>query len=379
MPENSLIPNYESKKLPDGFPRLGVRDRVRGYLPSREQIVNFLKNLVWVAPLTLLIWIYAEREQSVAVSGLVFPIEVHTSDDRIVKLRGPNDKNVVLELSGPRVKVDHVRELLQARPDGSTGIQIFVDPKIGAGGQPSSELGTVEQLNNLAVFKNNGITVKSAQPPYLVVDIDTYETRDLPVKAPPEIAGFLGDLTHFVPDTIQVRAPSHDFEISKSLFVYAELAKHEEIKTKTGPYSLDNVPVYWPPDGNAPGRRENVTYTPRLVSAKLDVKPRDVTYEIPTVPIYKETPQDFEKRFYVDFRPTIANVGVMGPPEPIEAIRKGDFKVRARLELTTLDNRLDIPETRALQLDLPPGVTLTKDGREHATTTFTLRDISTVR
>src|SRR5688572_16294126 len=30
---------------------------------SREQIISSLKSLAWVAPLTVLIWIYAEREQ----------------------------------------------------------------------------------------------------------------------------------------------------------------------------------------------------------------------------------------------------------------------------------------------------------------------------
>src|SRR3954470_2449441 len=30
---------------------------------NREQLISSLKSLLWVAPLTLLIWIYAEREQ----------------------------------------------------------------------------------------------------------------------------------------------------------------------------------------------------------------------------------------------------------------------------------------------------------------------------
>src|SRR3954451_12541313 len=162
----------------DYAPPMTAIERVRRYLPSGEQFVTFLKNLIWVVPLTLLIWIYAEREQTVTLSTEPVSIDVRTNDhNRIVTLRLPRDKNIIVELSGPRAQLDRVRELLRPKPDGEAAVQIYVDPQIYLGAQ---QLFTVSQINNLPIFKNNGITVKSAQPPYLSVDIDVFERRSVP-------------------------------------------------------------------------------------------------------------------------------------------------------------------------------------------------------
>jgi hypothetical protein len=339
-------------------PPLPVRERLGRYLPTREQFTNFLKNLVWVAPLTLLIWVYAEREQTVTISGLSFPIEVRTTDhNRLVTLRRPADKNVIVELSGPRARLDRVRDVLQPKPDGAP-VQIYVDPQIGEGGQ---ELLTVSQINNHPIFKNNGITVKSAQPPYLVVDIDSYREVDVPVKAPPEIESQLSDQTYFNPSIVKLRAPSQlvdEAEKANALVVYADVAKREEFRTKTGLQRFENVPLYWVVRGQI--QREHVSLAPLTVTANLDIKPRDETYEVASVPIFKETPAGFEQRFNVEYEQPIANVKVTGPKEQIDLIRSGQFKVKARVEISSLDPT-DKTIRKPLKFDLPPGVTLSKE------------------
>jgi hypothetical protein len=355
----------------DYAPPMSAIERLRRYLPSGEQFVTFLKNLIWVVPLTLLIWVYAEREQTVTLSTEPISIDVRTNDhNRIVTLRLPRDKNIIVELSGPRAQLDRVRELLRPRPDGEAAVQIYVDPQIDAGAQ---QILTVSQINNLPIFKNNGITVKSAQPPYLSVDIDIFERRSVPVKAPPEIAGMLSDQTRFVPDAVEIRAPKQEIEKAEadgSLFVYADLPKRDDLKTKTGFYPVENVPVYWP------GHRENVSLTPLTVSAKLDVKQRDVEYTIPSVPIVKQLTAEFDKNYILEYPATIANVAVTGPMEQIELIKKGELKVKARLDISDLLNyKVGAPDRRALQWDLPPGISLTKETKERAANwEFTIRN-----
>jgi hypothetical protein len=342
-------------------PPLPWRERLGRHLPSRDQVTNFLKNLVWVAPLTLLIWIYAEREQTVTLSGVTFPVDVRTSDhNRLVTLRRPADKNVIVELSGPRARLDRVRDLLQPRPDGAP-VQIYVDPQIGEGGQ---ELLTVSQINNQPVFKNNGITVKGAQPPYLVVDIDSYREVDVPVKAPPEVENQLTDQTFFVPSIVKLRAPSQvldEAEKANALVVYADVSRREEFKTKTGLQKLDNVPVYWMIRGRV--QREHVTLSPLAVTANLDVKPRDETYEVGSVPIFNETPKGLQERFAVEYDTPISNLKVTGPKEQIDLIRSGQFTVKARLEISSLDPT-DVLTRKPLKFELPPGVTLSKDNQK---------------
>jgi len=70
------------KRTTSRSPR-GARLWIMDYLPTqsqirkqltRENIVTFAKQLVWVVPLTLLIWIYAEREQLASEPGRIVPI-----------------------------------------------------------------------------------------------------------------------------------------------------------------------------------------------------------------------------------------------------------------------------------------------------------------
>jgi hypothetical protein len=356
-------------------PPLTAIERLTRHFPSGGQFVNFLKNLVWVIPLTLLIWVYAEREQTVTLSTEPISIDVRTNaHDRIVNLRLPRDKNIIVELSGPRAQIDRVRELLRPRPgpNSEAAVQIYVDPQIDTGPQ---QLLTVSQINNLPVFKNNGITVKSAQPPYLSVDIDVFETRNVPVRPPPEIAGMLSDQTRFVPDVVEIRAPKLDLEKADAegaLFVYANLPKRDELKVKTGLYSVENVPVYWP------RQRENVSLTPLTVSARLDIKQRDAEYTIPSVPIVKQSTADFDQHYVLVFTggSTIPNGAVTGPLEQIELIKKGELKVKARLDISDLlDYTVGAQDRRPLQWDLPPGVALTKETKDRAANwAFTILD-----
>src|SRR4051812_4321732 len=54
---------------------------------GREQVLGFFKNLLWVAPLTVLIWVYAERQQ-LDKKDLTVPIEVVSSDPgRVIRTK----------------------------------------------------------------------------------------------------------------------------------------------------------------------------------------------------------------------------------------------------------------------------------------------------
>src|SRR5213595_2181335 len=56
---------------------------------NKEQLISGLRSLIWVAPLTVLIWIYAEREQIITTpTPLYIPIQVVSTDpDRVVTLK----------------------------------------------------------------------------------------------------------------------------------------------------------------------------------------------------------------------------------------------------------------------------------------------------
>src|SRR5438876_12334266 len=66
---------------------------------TREQVISNLKTLAWVVPLTLLIWIWAEREQVATTKDVAAPFELVSVDpNRVVSLAGSYpDRNLILE------------------------------------------------------------------------------------------------------------------------------------------------------------------------------------------------------------------------------------------------------------------------------------------
>src|ERR671922_2924546 len=59
--------------------------------------IGALKTFLWVAPLTALIWIYAEREQIDRAQDVRVPIKlVSKSTDRIITIKEPTDRMISL-------------------------------------------------------------------------------------------------------------------------------------------------------------------------------------------------------------------------------------------------------------------------------------------
>src|SRR5690348_958680 len=81
---------------------------------TRENIISNLKTLAWVVPLTLLIWIYAEREQVASMKDVSVPFELASVDPNVaVSLSRAQDKNLLLELQGPQARLQDVLTALQ--------------------------------------------------------------------------------------------------------------------------------------------------------------------------------------------------------------------------------------------------------------------------
>ncbi len=80
---------------------------------TRENIAAFLKNIAWTIPLTVLIWVYAEREQEVPITDVAIAIDVKSNDpSKVVTLEYPPEKMIICDLKGPRSNLDRFRETL---------------------------------------------------------------------------------------------------------------------------------------------------------------------------------------------------------------------------------------------------------------------------
>src|SRR5437762_13951463 len=85
-----------------------------------------LKSFLWVALLTPLIWIYAEREQ-IDRADVRVPIKMFSkSSDRIITVTSPGDGMVNLDVQGPKASLNDLRDILSKAP-----LEVYLSPQVG--------------------------------------------------------------------------------------------------------------------------------------------------------------------------------------------------------------------------------------------------------
>jgi hypothetical protein len=332
-----------------------------------DRAIDFAKTFAWVAPFTILIWIYAEREQ-ITQQGVPFPIEVRAADgSRIVTLKDPSDHNIIVNLTGPRTTLDRVRDFQIGGPNGAP-LQIYLED---ARKLPKGEytFSAARYIANNPIFTRMGISVKDINPSVLRVVIDDLETRELTVKAPANIPN-LQDVS-FIPATVKVRAPSRVFEEAdpSRLFVEADLLKQDILK-QPGHHDVQGIAI------TPAFKGEQINLDPRTIAASIEIKKIEAEWTLESVPVWPFAPPKLSDRYKVVYKSsTIPNVHVVGPPDKIEALKNGDYRVVAQLEITDEDEQSPTKDRRKRLrfTNLPPGVAVTNDPEQY-TITYSLVD-----
>lgn len=324
----------------------GLRNWAAGTF-SRDQLMSALKSLAWVAPLTLMIWVYAEREQVKPLHNQPVPIEVVSTDPNfVVTLLRPIDGNITATLTGPQVRLDVVREKLDPQA-GSPPVQIKVDPRVGEGRQRIRAI----NVGDDARFAANGVTVSNPQPEWLEVYIDPIVTREIPVRPPPDQTFVTPP--KFEPATVQVRGPARvldDMQKEGRLHAYAVIDRAALTTTSGQTVTLPNV-------------RTTLAFDHKLVSivrrgqvtATVDVA-RAEEYEIDFVRVFVVSPPGLLNDYRIEHPPTVNKVKVKGSREAIENLRKlaTDGKLKATFEVAPSD--VGEGKTAKLRYDLPDDV-----------------------
>src|SRR5688500_14930782 len=265
---------------------------------SRDRVVSFLKTLVWVAPLTLLIWVYAEREQVYTSETEAIPFELVSSDPkRIVSLKG-GDRNLMVELQGPRARVADVLEKLR----GGTipqGIRIEPDPALSV--NDDHDIPTKPLLERNPIFRESGITVLRAQPSRLTVVIDELDEREARVLAPPTVTNLL-PATTFSPSSVKVRGPKRILDEAErrarqeggQLSVFAAIEGIAAAKTP-GVQTVPGVSIELPPALND----ERVAVVPKEVDATLHVRENNAELAFDSLPVWPVNPPGLDDKYKV--------------------------------------------------------------------------------
>jgi hypothetical protein len=338
------------KIAPDPKPlTLGPRRPIRRPVVTREQVSHVLRRLAWVAPLTLLIWIYAERQQE-RRQTVTFSVDLAiNTPDRVIL--GPTDRLVTAELKGPAAQLEAVKNKLLSK-SGKAVITLPLDPSLSVDSHNiQTDLIAADPL-----FRTHAITVENTDPRTLTVYVDRVVDREVPVRVPPNLMNLLDGKPVFDPPFVHIRGPQSELQRVASdgmLDAFADLAGRESLKVP-GIHEERAVPII------TPLRGEHISVTPTKVNVTLKVRPADVTTTWSTMPIWINTPPGFADKYRVVLaNPTLKDVHLTGPAETVAAMQQDSFRPKPKARLDVSNSDLPAGETRVKVVqfdDLPKGV-----------------------
>lgn len=281
-----------------------------------ENLLAGLKVLSWLAPLTLLIWIYAEREQVVPLDNQPIPIAVRSADLKTYVRLIMDDENVMARLEGPRGRLDDV--VRQIQPSSEKASVMLTIPEGHTLGQVH-EFDTAQLLGANPIFSRSGVRIVNCKPSRLRVFIDGYEDREFEVQKPAGVTNLVG-APIFDPQRVSVHAPRSVFaaaEQSGPILVEADLPSSGVINVP-GPHDVVVRVMSRTLQG------DNVTFSPSTVRARFEVGQSDVRYTYPSISVYVTGPRFLLEQYKVECDDTIPNVTVIGPPDKIAELNRED-------------------------------------------------------
>ena len=353
--------------------------------PARRRpwVVRFLRDpryetgrtVLQVVPLALMIWVYAEREQIVYPKGPNIsnvPVTFLKTGNRIVT---PADRGrtptVSLRVSGPQEAIERAQDQLR---NPQSGLQIALE---NPEPDPHREVNVVQEVQNLPIFKANGLTVDDAQPAELYVNVDLEAEDVLTVQLSNRAAADLnltGPIT-FTPDKVRVTGPRsllHPAGRLKPPPAEANLSAGDDAPRTPGAHDGVRFTLSFPGAADDP----RVTFEPVTVSAKYTVQAARVPYTLKLVPVkLLVSPQTLREYDVPVPDVTVGGVRVTGPPDQIarlkerddnpEASRASDPDLPIPIAVVAVDPE-DARENRTEKgidiQNLPPGVTVDPQG-----------------
>jgi hypothetical protein len=343
----------------------GQRSASRGQpRPLSTRMIEGLKTFLWVAPLTILIWVYAEREQLAPLNDVPVPISVRSnSPDRIVTLISPKNKLVNLDLAGPSARLNAIRDTFaDAR---AAPLVLTIGDEIPTGSE--GDILVAERLRNEKIFADNAAEISRARPSFIRVRVDRKAVMQVPVMVNPSTKLVAAT---FDPPTVQIEGPAPEIErLQKAsngpMAIYADLSAFAN--KPAGHYGPEPVNLFLPDAGG------NISF-PKTVKADITLSPSaplhlqsiiiNIRFAAGALPALDKYKLDLKLK-------TLPNVDVVGTPEAIQAIKDNKHPVSVDLNLSAEDlARLGDNTKRVDQsnYDLPPGATVLLPDREIAYT-----------
>lgn len=314
---------------------------------TREQMVSALKQLAWVAPLTILIWAYAEREQQVE-GHLRLTVEAQSSNPAVaVRLIEPADGVIAVDVRGPRNAVDSLRADQGLR---AGGLRFEVPANLPEGTHPFSVPGIVARDDRF-----NTMSVTDSTPSRITVLIDPIEEVSLEVKVREEDQAMF-ESPAFNPPKVKVRMPRTTMAAARersggTLVAYADLSALPD-KKPGEKKDVSGVRVVVP---NADP--DEVGVEPSTVTASFVLREQQETYTIQELVIRRDVANELGELTSVKLnRVNLPGIRVVGPPDAIEKVKAVEGRnVKAFVTIEAEDPR-DTTLRKQIQFWTPDGV-----------------------
>ena len=359
------------RALTNRLRRLGVRGRHARRAWTRRRTMEVLQTLAWTAPLTLLLWVWAQDQQIEEQAVQNVRVDLRHADPQVAigLLRATpgvasNSLPVTLTLRGSRSGLDEV--LRPLREEGRP-MEAVVSPEPA----PRLSLDLRPVLAENPLFVEGGVTLAAVSPAAVEVRVEAIAEASAPVVAGGELpASEVTDEPTFDPPRVALRGPQ------ALLRALANLSDGGEVEVAA------RLPADWPEGGATrpvpvelpptlrsraeaalgAGSLDRLRIEPATVEATLTRRARALEErELPTVPIWVDKPAALEGRATVLLpdlaEPVLNNVRVRGPASAIRRLGQAGSRVRARLPLTGDDrNRVGSRFERQIVWDAPPDV-----------------------
>ncbi len=323
-----------------------------------ERLREFGTTLALVIPLTLLIWVWAEREQNVPSEKMLFIVDVRSGDPTktmTIVRDGATSEAITVELTGPRSGLDSIRETINK--DASKQ-RLTVEVAASEAFEPSSEPYRItigSRLNQQKIFESNGVTVKETEPATAQVIVDRVVERELEVKLRPDLASRV-ESAEFDPKSVKVRGPERvisQLETAGKLVAELELNSQSQIMS-----AQPGTNIVLAQERIRPIVGTGVSLvTNQITSGKLKMS-QDERGVIKSMVVFVAKPAGLESQYSVSVTPlTLSNVPVIGPIDVLKRLEADEIQPKPFALITIA--REDIGKTNDRMptfQQLPPGV-----------------------
>lgn len=316
---------------------------------SRRRVMEFLKTMLVVAPLTLLIWIYAERSQvkpdSAQISVVLAPANQALAPTEPIALS-------LDIIEGPPNQLARFKEELNQR-SAAGQLRINLPQIYDAGDNP---IDTKLLLNGDPVLGSYGVQITKVTPPILRVHIDKITWKTLTVSMPQtsDVPPNVQEVK-FEPSTVNASGPESIMERDypgNNPKIFIDITNLKQKFATPGSHTEPNVPVVLPRDGRF------TIDKPRISVVKFDVSSDDAEVTVPSAFIAVQQPLAQQGKWQVKLsEQVIQNVKLRGPKTIVQKYERGEEPLTAVLRVSQDDIATGGGTDRKLEfVDLPSDV-----------------------